>query len=242
MHMNKKKLTALILGCTLSAALLFSGCGSIIDEIDLGAHSENTIEEELANQSETPVSGEDATIHLASHWYNDVGEKLPGATVSIMADGAEVYTGVTDENGFLPACSFPSNTKITFTVKDASGATLGSSEAAYFVSEEYTVISMFTSQGSAQKIQIPSGKTNIEAAMFIDSNKHIGHSNITINRNAAADQAETVPAEETAPAEAAPAEETAPAEEAPAEEAATEDTAEEEPAEEDTAEEADAAE
>lgn len=233
--MNKKRLSALFLGCALSAVMIFSGCGSILDEVNLMRHSEDTIEEDL-NLGE-PVSSEDSTIRLTSHWYNEAGEKLAGATVTITSDGSELFTGVTDENGLLATCTFPANTKILYTVTDASGAALGSSEAAYIVSEDYTVISMFTKNGESgiQKIQIPSGKTDIVAAMFIDSNKKISHSNITINRNTSAEQAETVSAEDAAAAEA-PAEETAPADEAaPAEEATDgEAAASEETGEEDT--------
>ena len=230
--MKTKKIYALLLGSALCATLLFSGCGSILDEISFLNHSEGTMTTET--EISEPETTEDTSIRLTSRWYNEAGEKLAGATVTLTADGAEVFTGVTDENGILAACTFPSNTDITYTVKDASGATLGSSSAKYIVSEEFTVISMFTTgSGSSQRIQIPAGKTDIVAAMYIDGGQKIGHSNITINRDAAAEQAQTAPAEEPAAAEA-PAEET-PAEEAPAEETPAEDTAEEtadEPAEE----------
>ena len=235
--MKKRKISALLLGSVLCVSLLLSGCGSILDEISFLNHSEDT--QATAPEGDEPETTEDTTIRLTSRWYNEAGQKLAGATVTLTADGTEVFTGVTDENGILAACTFPSNTEITYTVKDASGATLGSSNAEYIVSEEFTVISMFTTgaDSSSQRIQIPSGKTDIVAAMYINSDKKIGHSNITINRDASAEQAETVTAEEAAPAaeEAAPAEdaaaeeapaEEAPAEEAPAEEAPAEDAAE----------------
>lgn len=230
--MKKKKISALLLGSVLCATLLFSGCGSILDEISFLNHSEDTLTVEA--EGDDPETTEDTTIRLTSRWYDQAGEKLAGATVTLTADGAEVFTGVTDENGNLAACTFPSNTDITYTVKDASGATIGSSQAQYIVSEEFTVISMFTngSGSSAQRIQIPSGKTDIVAAMYINGSQKIGHSNITINRDAAAEQAQTVPTEETAPA----AEETAA--EAPAEEPAADEAATEEAAAEDTAEDA----
>ncbi len=222
--MKKRKISALLLGSVLCVSLLLSGCGSILDEISFLNHSEDT--QATAPEGDEPETTEDTTIRLTSRWYNEAGQKLAGATVTLTADGTEVFTGVTDENGILAACTFPSNTEITYTVKDASGATLGSSNAEYIVSEEFTVISMFTTgaDSSSQRIQIPSGKTDIVAAMYINSDKKIGHSNITINRDASAEQAETVTAEE-APAEEAAAEE-APAEEAPAEEAPAEDAAE----------------
>lgn len=226
--MKKRKISALLLGSVLCVSLLLSGCGSILDEISFLNHSEDT--QTTAPEGDEPETTEDTTIRLTSRWYNEAGQKLSGATVTLIADGTEVFTGVTDENGILAACTFPSNTEITYTVKDASGATLGSSNAEYIVSEEFTVISMFTTgaDSSSQRIQIPSGKTDIVAAMYINSDKKIGHSNITINRDASAEQAETVTAEEAAPA----AEEAAPAEEAPAEEAAAEEApAEEAPAE-----------
>lgn len=226
--MKKRKISALLLGSVLCVSLLLSGCGSILDEISFLNHSEDT--QTTAPEGDEPETTEDTTIRLTSRWYNEAGQKLAGATVTLTADGTEVFTGVTDENGILAACTFPSNTEITYTVKDASGATLGSSNAKYIVSEEFTVISMFTTgaDSSSQRIQIPSGKTDIVAAMYINSDKKIGHSNITINRDASAEQAETVTAEEAAPA----AEEAAPAEEAPAEEAAAEEApAEEAPAE-----------
>ena len=235
--MKKRKISALLLGSVLCVSLLLSGCGSILDEISFLNHSEDT--QTTAPEGDDPETTEDTTIRLTSRWYNEAGQKLAGATVTLTADGTEVFTGVTDENGILAACTFPSNTEITYTVKDASGATLGSSNAEYIVSEEFTVISMFTTgaDSSSQRIQIPSGKTDIVAAMYINSDKKIGHSNITVNRDASAEQAETVTAEEAAPAaeEAAPAEdaaaeeapaEEAPAEEAPAEEAPAEDAAE----------------
>lgn len=235
--MKKRKISALLLGSVLCVSLLLSGCGSILDEISFLNHSEDT--QTTAPEGDEPETTEDTTIRLTSRWYNEAGQKLAGATVTLTADGTEVFTGVTDENGILAACTFPSNTEITYTVKDASGATLGSSNAEYIVSEEFTVISMFTTgaDSSSQRIQIPSGKTDIVAAMYINSDKKIGHSNITVNRDASAEQAETVTAEEAAPAaeEAAPAEdaaaeeapaEEAPAEEAPAEEAPAEDAAE----------------
>ena len=227
--MKKKKISALLLGSVLCATLLFSGCGSILDEISFLNHSEDARTAET--EGDEPETTEDTTIRLTSRWYDQAGEKLAGATVTLTADGAEVFTGVTDENGILAACTFPSNTDITYTVKDASGATIGSSQAKYIVSEEFTVISMFTTgSGSSQRIQIPSGKTDIVAAMFIDGSQKIGHSNITINRDASAEQAQTVPAEDAATAAEetaaeAPAEEPA-AEEAPTEEAAADDTAE----------------
>lgn len=236
--MKKRKISALLLGSVLCVSLLLSGCGSILDEISFLNHSEDT--QTTAPEGDDPETTEDTTIRLTSRWYDEAGQKLAGATVTLTADGTEVFTGVTDENGVLAACTFPSNTDITYTVTDASGATIGSSNAEYIVSEEFTVISMFTTgaDSSSQRIQIPSGKTDIVAAMYINSDKKIGHSNITINRNASAEQAETVTAEEAAPAaEAAPAEEAAaettdaaaqeaPAEEAPAEEAPAEDAAE----------------
>ncbi len=230
--MKKRKISALLLGSVLCVSLLLSGCGSILDEISFLNHSEDT--QTTAPEGDEPETTEDTTIRLTSRWYNEAGQKLAGATVTLTADGTEVFTGVTDENGILAACTFPSNTEITYTVKDASGATLGSSNAKYIVSEEFTVISMFTTgaDSSSQRIQIPSGKTDIVAAMYINSDKKIGHSNITVNRDASAEQAETVTAEEAAPAaeEATPAEdaaaEEAPAEEAPAEEAPAEDAAE----------------
>jgi hypothetical protein len=233
--MKKRKISALLLGSVLCVSLLLSGCGSILDEISFLNHSEDT--QTTAPEGDEPETTEDTTIRLTSRWYNEAGQKLAGATVTLTADGTEVFTGVTDENGILAACTFPSNTEITYTVKDASGATLGSSNAEYIVSEEFTVISMFTTgaDSSSQRIQIPSGKTDIVAAMYINSDKKIGHSNITINRDASAEQAETVTAEEAAPA----AEEAAPAEEAPAEDAAAEEApAEEAPAEEAPAEDA----
>ncbi len=218
----------------MSISLLFSGCGSILDEISFLNHSEET--QTTEPEGDEPETTEDTNIRLTSRWYNEAGEKLAGATITLTADGTEVFTGVTDENGVLAACTFPSNTDITYTVKDASGATLGSSNAKYIVSEEFTVISMFTSgaDASSQRIQIPSGKTDIVAAMYINSGKKIGHSNITINRDAAAEQAQTVTTEEAAPAaeEAAPAQEAATeATEETTEEAPAEDTAAEEPAE-----------
>lgn len=236
--MKKRKISALLLGSVLCVSLLFSGCGSILDEISFLNHSEDT--QTTEPEGDNPETTEDTTIRLTSRWYNDAGEKLAGATITLTADGTEVFTGVTDENGNLAACTFPSNTDITYTIKDASGATLGSSSAKYVVSEEFSVISMFTSgaDSSSQRIQIPSGKTDIVAAMYINSDKKIVHSNITVNRNASAEQAETVATEEAAPAteEAAPAEDTAETTEATTEEAPAEDTAAEEAPAEDAAE------
>lgn len=240
MRIKRVKITALAIGCVLGSALLFSGCGSILDEIGITGHSEDAVIEEELEQG-TATSTADGTIRLTSHWFDQDGEKLINATVTITADGTEVYTGTTDENGILPACTFPSNQKITYTVKDASGAVLGSSEAAYIVSGDFSVITIYTrnADSNTQKIEIPSGKTDIVAAMFIDSNQKIGHSNITINRATSAEQAETVDAEATADAtEEAPAEEATEetVEETETEES-TEDTSDEETAEEETTEE-----
>ena len=168
--MKKKKYLILIAAVTISAAFLFNGCG-------LG--SENSSEPTVSAETENLTDG-DVQVH--SRWYNDQNAKLASAVVAIYDGDDKIFEETTDENGNLAPYTLSANTKYRCVVTDAAGTTLAESEIIYKVSSDYpslSVVSAGDEENRTQEINLPSDKTNVNAAIFVTADKTVSHANLT---------------------------------------------------------------
>ena len=172
--MKKKKYAALIAALTISSAFLLNGCSFELPnqsaQLSTGA--------ELSVEKETLTDGD---LQLYTRWYGSDGQKLAGATISIYDGNEELFEGTTDENGNLEMCTIPGNTELRCTVTDASGDEIAKSDVLYKISDSYDSITVYTTHGESdtQKVEVPSSKTTLSAAIYITDNKTLSHANIT---------------------------------------------------------------
>ncbi len=224
--MKRKKLVPLFAMLTAGCILFLSGCSVDVTNI---------------NEEEVPLSVEmeaqnlsEGSISMHSIWYDTAGNKLSSAEIAFYDNNEEVFSGTTDENGYLETCILPCNTVLYCTISDSAGTVNAECDILIKLSEDYTNLTIYPTEPTEEEeeiaecvIEIPIDKTDIRASAFITESGAISFSSLTpyVEEEAAAEEAE---------AEEAEAEEVV-AEEAEAEEA--EDTAEE-VIEEETAEEA----
>lgn len=172
--MKKKKYAALIAALTISSAFLLNGCSFELPnqspQLSTGA--------ELSVEKETLTDG---NLQLYTRWYGSDGQKLAGATITIYDGNEELFEGTTDENGNLEMCTIPGNTELRCTVTDASGDEIAKSDVLYKISDSYDSITVYTTHGESdtQKVEVPSSKTTLSAAIYITDNKTLSHANIT---------------------------------------------------------------
>lgn len=172
--MKKKKYAALIAALTISSAFLLNGCSFELPnqspQLSTGA--------ELSVEKETLTDGD---LQLYTRWYGSDGQKLAGATITIYDGNEELFEGTTDENGNLEMCTIPGNTELRCTVTDASGDEIAKSDVLYKISDSYDSITVYTTHGESdtQKVEVPSSKTTLSAAIYITDNKTLSHANIT---------------------------------------------------------------
>ena len=172
--MKKKTYMALIAALTISGAFLLNGCS-----FDLPNESpQMSTGAELSAEKETLTEGD---LQLYTRWYGTDGQKLAGATVTIYNGNEQLFQGTTDENGNLEMCTIPGNTELRCTVSDASGNEIAKSDILYKLSDSYQEITVYTTHGESdtQKVEVPSSKTALSAAIYITDNKTLSHANIT---------------------------------------------------------------
>ncbi len=180
--MKKKTYAALIAALTISSAFLLNGCSFQLPneapQISTGA--------ELSAEKETLTDGD---VQLYTRWYGTDGQKLAAATVAVYDGNEKLFEGTTDENGNLEACTIPGNTELRCVITDASGDEIAKSDILYKLSDSYDSITVYTTHGESgtQKVEVPSSKTALSAAIYITDNKTLSHANIT--EYIAADQA-----------------------------------------------------
>ena len=78
-------------------------------------------------------------------------------------------------------CTIPGNTELRCTVIDASGDEIAKSDILYKISNSYDNITVYTTHGESgtQKVEVPSSKTTLSAAIYVTDNKTLSHANIT---------------------------------------------------------------
>ncbi len=167
--MKKKKYFMLAAALTVSCAFLLNGCDFSLPDLSgnegVSAEAENLIE---------------GNIQLYSRWYNESSEKLTGTTVSFYNGDELLFQGTTDANGSLGVCTLPANTELKCILTDASGTELASSDIIYKISENYSDFTIYTigEESEPQQVNIPAGKTDISAALYITGSKAVSHSNV----------------------------------------------------------------
>ena len=172
--MKKKTYATLIAALTISGAFLLNGCS-----FDLPNQStQASAGAELSAEKETLTDGQ---LQLYTRWYGTDGQKLAGATVTLYDGNEQLFEGTTDENGNLEMCTIPGNTELSCTVTDASGDEIAKSDILYKISDSYDNVTIYTTHGESgtQKVEVPSNKTTLSAAIYVTDNKTLSHANIT---------------------------------------------------------------
>lgn len=171
--MKKKALIALLAALTAGSFLLLSGCGT---------DQPNNSSAELSAEMETEHLS-DGTVQMHSVWYNADNSVLTSATVTLLNDNEELFSGTTDESGVLEACSLPGNTPITCKIADSTGSTLAEGEIIFKISNDYTALTIYPvheeSESEQHVLEIPSNKTDFRAAVFITSDGSLSFSNLS---------------------------------------------------------------
>lgn len=123
----------------------------------------------------------DGNVQLHTRWYNADGSRLAGATVTVYDGNDQLFQGTTDENGNLEACTLPGNKELRCVITDSSENELAKSDILYKISDNYQAITVYTTHGEAdtQKVEIPTSKTVLSAAIYLTENKTLSHANIT---------------------------------------------------------------
>ncbi len=172
--MKKKTYAALIAALTISGAFLLNGCSFDLPNQD----TQVSTGAELSTEKETLTDGE---LQLYTRWYGTDGQKLAGATIAIYDGNEKLFEGTTDENGNLEMCTIPGNTELRCTVTDASGDEIAKSDILYKISDSYDNITVYTTHGESgtQKVEVPSSKATLSAAIYVTDNKTLSHANIT---------------------------------------------------------------
>lgn len=172
--MKKKKYIALIAALTLSSAFVLNGCSLALpgEETKISTGAELSAEQEILT---------DGNVQLHTRWYNADGSRLAGATVTVYDGNDQLFQGTTDENGNLEACTLPGNKELRCVITDSSENELAKSDILYKISDNYQAITVYTTHGEAdtQKVEIPTSKTVLSAAIYLTENKTLSHANIT---------------------------------------------------------------
>ena len=172
--MKKKKYIALIAALTLSSAFVLNGCSLALpgEETKISTGAELSAEQEILT---------DGNVQLYTRWYNTDGSKLAGATVTVYDGNDQLFQGTTDENGNLEACTLSGNKELRCVITDASDNELAKSDILYKISDSYQAITVYTTHGEAdtQKVEVPTSKTVLSAAIYLTDNKTLSHANIT---------------------------------------------------------------
>lgn len=172
--MKKKKYIALIAALTLSSAFVLNGCSLALpgEETKISTGAELSAEQEILT---------DGNVQLHTRWYNADGSRLVGATVTVYDGNDQLFQGTTDENGNLEACTLPGNKELRCVITDSSENELAKSDILYKISDNYQAITVYTTHGEAdtQKVEIPTSKTVLSAAIYLTENKTFSHANIT---------------------------------------------------------------
>ena len=164
--MKKKKYIALIAALTLSSAFVLNGCSLALpgEETKISTGAELSAEQEILT---------DGNVQLHTRWYNADGSRLVGATVTVYDGNDQLFQGTTDENGNLEACTLPGNKELRCVITDSSENELAKSDILYKISDNYQAITVYTTHGEAdtQKVEIPTSKTVLSAAIYLTENK-----------------------------------------------------------------------
>ena len=166
--MKKKKYIALIAALTLSSAFVLNGCSLALpgEETKISTGAELSAEQEILT---------DGNVQLHTRWYNADGSRLVGATVTVYDGNDQLFQGTTDENGNLEACTLPGNKELRCVITDSSENELAKSDILYKISDNYQAIG----EADTQKVEIPTSKTVLSAAIYLTENKTLSHANIT---------------------------------------------------------------
>lgn len=143
-----------------------------------GRRNKNKHRAELSAEQEILTDG---NVQLHTRWYNADGSRLVGATVTVYDGNDQLFQGTTDENGNLEACTLPGNKELRCVITDSSENELAKSDILYKISDNYQAITVYTTHGEAdtQKVEIPTSKTVLSAAIYLTENKTLSHANIT---------------------------------------------------------------
>lgn len=172
--MKKKTYIALIAALTLSSAFVLNGCSLALP----GEETKISTGAELSAEQETLTDGD---VQLHSRWYNTDGSKLAGATVNVYDGNDQLFSGTTDENGNLEACTLPGNKELRCVVTDADGNEVAKSDILYKISDSYQAATIYTTHGESgtQKVEVPASKTTLSVAVYLTDNKTLSHANIS---------------------------------------------------------------
>ncbi len=169
----KRRIVTTLLAAALAASVVLSGCGVDLTNIN---EEETTLSAELeaANLS-------DGTLQLHVVLNDTDSARLSGVTVTFYAEEEVLFSGTTDENGLLDACTLPGNTTITCQV--ASGATvLASTDFIFKISSEYSDLTIYTvdaDDDSERIAEIPATEDDIRAAIYVTEEGRLSLANLT---------------------------------------------------------------
>ncbi len=200
--MRNKKILLLISALTAGCFLFLSGCGVDLTNI---AVEETTLSAEMEGEDLT-----EGTCQVHGIFYNTDNSPLAGASVRVLEDGNEVFSGTTDESGALEGFNVSANTPFDIIVSDASGSELAKKTIVYKLSASYediTIYPVHTEEDKELVLEVPLQKTNMRTAFFLTDNNGltIASASPYITNQAAADAAAAGDAAAPADAAAAPA-------------------------------------
>lgn len=180
----RKKLFTAFAAISCCAVLFTAGCS--VSDLRNTVENNNTQTTAQTQKKETATpstSTADGNITMKSRWYDKDGKGLKKASIAIYNGNKKIYSGTTDMKGNLATCVFPSNTRLHIKVTDYKAQTLADSYIDYTVSADYQSMEVTpVNSSSVQEIHIPSGRTNVVSAFFINKSKEVETANIYQNR------------------------------------------------------------
>ncbi len=172
-NMKKKTLLSLLAALTAGSILLCSGCGVDLTSIN---EEDTTLSTEMETENLS-----DGTLQVHSIWYENDGDKLISATVTLSDEEGEIYSAATDDSGQLDTCILPGNTVLSCEITDSTGAVLASSEIIFKISSDYSELTIYTPAEDDNQciLEIPADKTDIRAAIFLTEDGQLSFVNLT---------------------------------------------------------------
>lgn len=174
--MKRKTVTAMLAVMLLGGSLFINGCGT--DETAESV-TDVSVSEDAQEEEEIIITDYSVDVHLKI--YDADASPLTGATISFYEDGELIGSAVTDDSGWAGGLNLTSNTTLSCTVTDSSGAVVGETDIIYEISADYESLTIFTidTEELVQTIGVPADKTDMTARIFITEDGLISYANVT---------------------------------------------------------------
>lgn len=202
----KKRTVTLLLAAALAGSLLLAGCTPDSDSSSAGSGSSYSDEEgSVSEETDTETATvEEGTLQAHCVWYDAEGVSLSGISVTF-SNGMEIlYNDSTDENGKLESFTLPGNTTLSCTVTDGSGEELASMEMQFSISSDYSDLTVYPVHTDEEEeeteellVEVPSEKTDVRIAFFINEDGTITIGNITVYSESYDEETESTDSEST---------------------------------------------